>query len=113
VRRAGGGDRCGRGARVAGEDRGSGGVCRGIGPLDKHQAITNSTSISMNVLESQVSVVVEVKLSVAVVDLIKDGSDVESDVGSTVTFDVASSAVDDVSYALARVREVGMVVDNG
>jgi len=113
VRRVSGGDRCGRGAGVAGEDGGGGRVGRGIGSLDKHQAVTNNTAVSVNVLKAQVSVVVEVKLSVAVVDLVENSGDVESGVSRAVAFNVSSSTVDDVSHSLSRVREVGVVVDNG
>ena len=42
----------------------------------------------MNVLETKVSVVVKVELCVAVVDLVEDGGDVQSDVGGAVAFDV-------------------------
>jgi len=113
VRRVSGGDRCRRGAWVASKNRGGGWVGRGIGSLNEHQAVTDNTAVSVNVLKAQVSVVVEVELSVAIVDLVENSGDVESGVSRAVTLNVTSSTVDDVSYSLSSVREVSVVVDNG
>lgn len=113
MRRVSGGYRCGRGAGVASQNGGGGWVGRCIGSLDEHQAVTNNTAVSVNVLKAQVGVVVEVELSVAVVDLVENSGDVESRVSRAVAFNVSSSTVDDVSYCLSRVREVCVVVDNG
>lgn len=113
MRRVGRADWSRRSARVTSEDRSSGRVGSCVGSLDKHQAVTNDAAIAMDVLEAKVGVVVKVELGVTVVDLVEDGGDVESDVGSGVGFNVSSGTVDDVSNGLSRVGKVGVVVDDG